>query len=85
MNIIFECFIVGIILVIFGTIILKILEYLFPKLYPTKFKKNKNCYFIQLFLFITGFTIHFIGSFIEKKHFYCCNQTLDCKSYFNKN
>ena len=39
MNLIYECIIVGIILVIFGTIILKILEYLFPKLYPTKFKK----------------------------------------------
>ena len=82
MNLIYECIIVGIILVIFGTIILKILEYLFPKLYPTKFKNYKKNYTIQLFLFITGFIIHYIGSFIEKKHFYCCNQDLDCDTYF---
>ena len=84
-NIFKEAFIVGIIVVIIGSIVGYGFKYFFSSDLPDVCKDwNKN-YAMEICLFITGFIIHLIGGFIEKKHFYCCNQTLDCESYFNKN
>jgi len=63
-----KAIIVGVLLLVIGLVIQFILQ---STIYSFDDKKNKENYFMEVFLFITGVTIHVLGEYIGVNDLYC--------------
>tara|TARA_Y100000746_G_scaffold208225_1_gene197100 strand:+ start:36 stop:269 length:234 start_codon:yes stop_codon:yes gene_type:complete len=63
-----EAIIVGVLLLIIGLIIQFILK---STIYSFDEKKNKENYFMEVFLFVTGVVVHVLGEYIGVNDLYC--------------
>ena len=63
-----EAVIVGVLLLIIGLIVQFILK---STIYSHDDKKNKETYFMEVFLFVTGVIVHVLGEVIGVNDLYC--------------